>query len=71
MLFVAKNQGAGVSVPLLLRGEFILGLDLGRGELVEELLAELEEIVGRGGGGLGGRRRGRLGNEQRGREGER
>ena len=63
-------EAGGEIVPLLFRREFILGLDFGRGELVEELLAELEEIVGRRWRGLGGRPGGRLGGEQRGREGE-
>jgi hypothetical protein len=66
-------EAGGEFVPLLARGEFILGLDLGRGELVEELLAELEEVAGRGqrglGGSGGGDRRG-LRDKQRGREGE-
>jgi hypothetical protein len=66
-------EAGGEFVPLRARGEFILGLDLGRGELVEELLAELKEFVGRRQRGLGrggsGDRCG-LRNGRRGREGE-
>jgi hypothetical protein len=43
-------------IPLRFRGKFVLGLDLGRGELIEELLAELKEFVSRG---LRARRRNR------------
>lgn len=71
--FEGLLEAGGEFVPLLARGEFIPRLDLGRGELVEELLAELEEFVGRGerglGGSGGGDRRG-LRDQQRGREGE-
>jgi hypothetical protein len=71
--FEGLLEAGGEFVPLLARGEFIPRLDLGRGELVEELLAELEKFVGRGqrglGGSGGGDRRG-LRDKQRGREGE-
>ena len=39
-------EAGGEFVPLLTRRKFILRLDFRRGELVEELLAELEEVVG-------------------------
>jgi hypothetical protein len=59
---------------MLTRRELILRLDFRRGELVEELLAELEEVFGRRQRGIGrGGSRDRCGlrDEHRGREGER
>jgi hypothetical protein len=67
-------EAGGEFVPLLKRRELILRLDFRRGELVEELLAELKEFVGcrqRGLGRGGSRDRCGLRDEHRGREGER
>lgn len=78
--FEGLLEAGGEFVPLLARGELIPRLDFRRGELVEELLSELEEVVRRGRSGLrGGRsgcsrrgtgRWGRLRREEHGRDGE-
>jgi hypothetical protein len=53
----AESEG----LPLLLRREVVVRLELGRRELVEEIFPELEKFFG---GGLGGCRRGSLRGER-------
>jgi hypothetical protein len=54
--FQRALQAHGKRVPLLFGRKLIPGLDLGRGELVEERFPELKKAVSRG---IGGRRFGR------------